>query len=698
MSLSAGASAQVGGFFEGGITPPFGISPFRPKLVVLIHGITPQIHEDRDAGISFSKHARYYWGFDFIKGVQGRTEEQTMRVITPRADGTMRFEQVNSSTWHPHNQPLDSYDRAPICVPIAGRKGPLPGQETDQNWIKSHITSLTSSANDAMVMINTRDGSKHLNVQLGEAIDELYSSYRTAFGHLKFDRQPQIYLVGHSFGGVIARALMANPAGPDLFGKSLTNLQRSRANYLRERVVLIHTLSTPHEGSFLPDMAGDVADYIDTVGYAVVSTVLETISWVPWKWKSEAAVKGDVKRTMEDLLAAVSGRRDSLKDIARMAEYNRGILNPSTLKRPNGEMVPIYTACGRNPGGMFYDASRSTFLFGGGEYNPVSNLDMIDGGRFAKEAMALSLIDVVMRTQGYGKEFGSPWGKATLADGDRTRGPYASLKPDPDEMPSPRTPATGLLLQNNGVRKALDAFLDGKPYIQNDDDGEWDNDGFVGFDSAHGLNIKASNWYPVYNRNLYGGMLPWDIDNHGSMMFNAGNGLWIHNELLREAGPQVFTPGLRRSQWSNLDFPETPSSNIRIDFAELGDVDKNIDYFFGSEMSMKVRIGDQEWVFNGPEDTYTVTQIPSYTVRNYPGTVIPIRIMVWERDQPYDPDDLCMATPYDNFRSSIYLYYDVRTGRITGDVKGAAGQLLESRAWGPFSNRARVKFKIQTIQ
>jgi hypothetical protein len=687
----ATATAQVWGGGDFGVAPLFKINQSRPKLVLLIHGITPKPEEDQAVGIGSAKHARHYWGFEFIKGLQGRMDENAMRVITPKKNGTLQLQTNMIEDWFPRQGVNNPDDLAPICYPISWNKQLPPGIEWNQTLIKDHIRLMTKNSESIMVMVNTRDGSKHLMPQVGETIDEVFNSYRAAFGHLDEKVQPQIYIVGHSFGGVIARTLLANPAGADLFGNKLTATQRTRADYLRQRVVLVKTLSTPHEGSLVGDLAGDAANWMDTVGKAVLEQAVSAYSFIPWKMHSESWVKGTTKNMLETAMNAISGRRDCLEDVRRMSEYNAGILKENTARRSaNGEIIPIFSAAGRNPSGTFYDSSRSVGLFGG-TWNPVTNLDIATGyNRFAKEAMALTIIETVMRQEGYGVAPRAPWGKTTFAEGDRMRSPYTFFG-----TTLPRKFSDPLVLDTTDLSLVIGYFLLGAPYTAGPD-GEWDNDGFVGWNSSHALNQKGTNWYRVYDQKKYGSLLPWDQDHHGSMMFNVGTAQWIHNELLRTAGPYNFFPGSRRSTWTMLDGPVTPRHGIKLDFIELKDIAGDLDYS-GAEFTLKATIGTSQNVMHGPDNTNTWKNIPSFAIDNYQSTVIPIKIDVIERDQPYDPDDQCVVTPEDG-QTALYLYYDVRTNRISGDLNGMGGEVLTSRGNTAASNRVQLKFKVTRFQ
>lgn len=670
----------------------FAFNKNRPRLVMLLHGVTPRPDQDAEAMIGTSGHARYYWGFNFIKGLQGRTDETQMRVFTPRLFGSMHFKNTVAADWTPYNSGSQPSDYAPICFPVSWWSNLPAGIETNATIQKDYIRLMTKNAgaNTTMVMVNSRDGSRSFNKQVGEAIDELYMSYTIAFNHLPIEQQPQIYMVCHSWGGMVARGIMANPTGADLFANKLTASQRTRATFLRDRTVLIKTLGTPHQGTYIPDLSGDIHDLITAVGPTIISRYFGFIASQPWRNYSADWVKSKTASTMNTIVNAVSGKRDSLDDITNVASYNAGLIHPNTQRRSDGTLVPIYTAAGRNPGGMVYDQSRSVFLLGGGQWNPISNLDIaMNSPRYGTEAMALNIIESLSHLKGYGKEGKKPWGTAHVADGDRVASPHRGLGPT-----TAKSFNSGIAIDSLDVKWLAQRFFEGKPYLQGVADGEYDSDGFLGWDSAHAINLSGTgqNWYRVYPTNKYGGQLPWDVDNHGSMMFNAGNGTWIHNELLREAGPYALYAGARRSSWATGDVPVTPSKGVKIEFPQIHDIVNDLDYLSGADFTLRIRVGATEKSINLADNTRTVSA-PTFYFSGFASPIIPIRIDVVERDTP-DPNDLCLVSPFRN-RSSVFLYWDTRTQRVLGDYSAGAGETITMKpSLTDFANRVQMQIRV----
>jgi len=672
----------------------FQFNKTRPRLVVLLHGVTPEVGQDPEAKITQSGHARYYWGFDFIKGLQGRLDEDKMAVITPRLNRTFRATNTTADDWRPDTTDTSAFDYAPICFPISGW-GTIPaGMQTNQAFIKDYIRLMTKApgAQNTMVMINTRDGSKHFMTQLAETIEEVYASYNIAFGELPEAQQPQIYLVTHSFGGIIARGILANPSQADLFGVKLNASQRIKCDYLRKRVVLVNTLAGPHTGTFIGDPASDVADYLKLHGWNIIRNILDSSIYTLLSGEelTKDELNAETRDTLETALNAVAGKRACLDDLLRVPEYNAGILHPGTARRwDGGPMVPIYTAAGRNPGGKYFDQDRGVFLFGGVQYNPVSSIDLMrKAGRFGKEASLLNLISAILHQEGYGRQGGRPWGSATMMDGDKVANPFEGTGPR-----VARKLSDGWVPVKSKLLEIGQRFLNGKEYLTATPDGQWDDDGFLGWDSAQAIGIDAPNYYRLFNEQMYGTLLPWDIDNHGSMMFNAGNGAWIHNELIREAGP-VVSSGARRSVWGNYDSPDTPSNSIKVELLQVKDITGDIDYG-DDELQVTVRIAGTSQTQDLPEGD-NITSIRPFYGYGMPTTVIPIRIQVKELDFP-DPDDICTASIVPG-QTSIYLFFDTRTNRIFGDVTGVEGETLTitPNLWWQ-ENRVQTKIRITKI-
>jgi hypothetical protein len=197
-------------------------------------------------------------------------------------------------------------------------------------------------------------------------------------------------------------------------------------------------------------------------------------------------------------------------------------------------------------------------------------------------------------------------------------------------------------------------------------------------------------------------MLPWDDDNHGSIMFNEANGAWIHNEIIREAGPYIITNSLRRSVWNSTDVPQTPSNGIKVEVLELSDAKNDLDTFTQADFTLKMRVGATEATTLLPNNMGVVKPpfLKPFILNNFAGTIIPIKITVIERDNADivpSPDDICVVSPEPG-HTSMYFYFDTRTNRILGDISGVAGEIIETNpVWWGVSNRVKTKIRVTRI-
>lgn len=669
----------------------FNFNKNRPRLVVLVHGITSEKLQAPEEKIGTSAHARWYWGFDQIKGFSGFPNEASARVITPWKDGTLRFRTTLRGNWsHKTHVPESSNELAPIVYPMSWMSGNLP-IDTNQAEIKTYLRLMTKPGTNPVtgVMVPYRIGSKHLMPQTADTINQVYETYMKAFGHLAEDAQPQLYFVGHSFGGIISRTIMSNPTGADLYGNKLTATERARANFLRDRTVHVTTVSTPHFGTPLIDQSQDAAAFVRLRGGNIQTAAagIDAIMKIPpFSWLGvELNLAKTVRTAVLGALDAVAGERDCLNDIKRMPEYNAGILQPTLARRSTGIPVPIYTITGRDPGATYYDRSRAPFIIGG-EWLPYSILDLFPGERMASNAAKMYAVQSLLHEAGYGKKGKMPWGPAAIPEADQMISGLKGVGPT-----NARPVSAGIELTASLVGNTLWDVLKAKPYLVGKD-GENDSDGFVGFDSGHGLGLTGGAWYRIYNRTEYGTHLPWDNDNHATITFNPGVGQWIHNELLREAGP-YYSSTQRISRFLGQGAAIRPSHSVKVEVLEVHDSLNNLDTVTQADFTMQVRIGDAITTQNGKDNTRTATGFKPVYRTSMPNSIIPIRIAVSERDPVGDPNDHCTITRVRG-RDTLYLYFDTRTQTITGDVNALAGDIITSD--GPYgaTNRARVKVRI----
>lgn len=72
-------------------------------------------------------------------------------------------------------------------------------------------------------------------------------------------------------------------------------------------------------------------------------------------------------------------------------------------------------------------------------------------------------------------------------------------------------------------------------------------------------------------------------------------------------------------------------------------------------------------------------------------SVVPISIRIWDHDS-FSDDELCDASPI-NSKRQLDIFYNLRTGQITGDVTGTRGALINAQGAGE-SNRVALWFRV----
>ncbi|WP_309720669.1 hypothetical protein [Armatimonas sp.] len=754
----------------------FAFSPKRPRLVVLMHGVTNRPTSAPYEGIDTPLHARWYWGMDLIQALMGAPGRDQVKVIQHYPESAQALagdcgvtldaapttiEDYNPANWsyagsvvggkvYPpakdplvelgfgpkHKIPVEPDEEpdpketpapkttptptvppktnfAPVILPYSNllflrHEGASKAAQRDP---KAYVEAMFRQSDNPTtgVMVTYRDGSKHLMLQVGEAIEQIYDTYQRTFGHLSEPNQPQLYLVGHSFGGIVARAILTNPTGPDLFGGSLNPDQRRKADFIRRRVVHVTTMGTPHTGTPMAEMCPDM-DKVLKLGSAILPNdaslkkypVLNAIT-PDFITRNLVELQG----ALTDAVKSAGGDRDSLVDIKRMAEYNKGLLSPEKAVRVDGSIVPFYTMGGRNPGGLFFDRKRAPFLTGG-KMRPHNFFDIMEGERFATDAGSLFIIESLLHRMGYGAENTRPWGKTAI--------------PEADLVGSPNKGVGSNISRAQGVTVVWPSLVAGTVYdiltageYSPTPDGENDTDGFCGFDSYSGLGVTGGVSKPWWWKGLYGSRfgtrMPWDTDNHGSEMFNVGSGLWMHNELIRNAGP-IAVQGSDLSAWApNSTKNLAPTHSVKVDITEVYDVTGTLDKvdlpLLGevgtqADFSVTVRIADKVETLKWDDGMRTTKEIKSSAKQGLPQSVIPICISVIDRDTG-SPDDDCAISSVVG-RDNIYVYFDTRTKRVYGDANGAAGEELTVAGYGALKsnikdreavyNRVRLKFKV----
>ena len=317
-------SAQLGLFPTLPLAPintssPFSFANNRPICVVLVHGITgfpkPPNTTPTPTTPNPGTHrfARYYWQPEFVRGLMGLVSEDPVS-FTNAAEGN----QMRPSNWE-----------TAVCSDTVA---------------SDHLMSATGRPNPSQgfypflsVMFTHRDGSKPLAVQSIDTAAQIRRIYEASFGTWPAAKQPQLVLLCHSGGGLVARTICSAPSslgggmsGSFPFNKQIPNriftfTEKENMNFIRKRTMYVVTLSTPHEGAQIAQVANQIGQYV---------------KFVPGVGEQDpdAPILGELSLT-------------------NMLAYNRNQLHPSLCRRPDGSAIPLYCVGGRAPGGPEYYAN-----------------------------------------------------------------------------------------------------------------------------------------------------------------------------------------------------------------------------------------------------------------------------------------------------------------------------------------------------
>ncbi|MEM6699277.1 MAG: hypothetical protein AAF599_12815, partial [Bacteroidota bacterium] len=535
---------------------------------------------------------------------------------------------------------------------------------------------LGNDYRDTEVMCTYRDGSLSLMKQTKATIKQIYDSYQAYYGHLPATEQPMIYLVAHSFGGIVCRTILSNPSGKGRFGERLTASERERADFIRNRTVWLTTLSTPHESSPMPALA----KRLDNTLKPLQNTIFGR----------------DAIRTLRQEQTA--GNEDALSDIQNSDYYLSRWLAPKFAARSDGELIPIYTLTGANPGHIYFLHKKAYLSPFDNSVNDLEKhyTDERQRRGYAKipsESFQLLLLDYITKST-----FGGIWPRLN------TNNPFG------DRMMSP------------GSSNLLgDVLTDGlvTPMFK---DQYFDSDGFVSFNSGHALRLgtntdnyfsskstynidgvsRSGFWYRIYG-NAYGKSHPWDYDNHRSICFNPGTGAFI-GRYLTDKGP--FSRNGKWSSWSSTSSAndgQLSDKKIRLEFIFLGNKLEEEDS--GTEgYRMEVKIGDGNWQKSAViKEKWRINSNHFQKDKDYfwtfsrlipNATIVPVVIRVIN-DRGWGLSDQICSTSKSPFVEEAVFYIDTQHQRAFGEIEGSL-QGIQVILGNEISKRpVELKFRIE---
>jgi hypothetical protein len=380
------------------------IKVVRPKIVVLVHGMLTAGDKAGDFGVGELKGFRNYWAPGFVRGIlmggnNMRTNSPLYTLDNPIVDISSLEDWVSSAegvTWHDGSE-------GKYFVHAAW---PVSYQTYQRNPGRGGISQLSVVARppDIVAMTTSRDSTVGLIDQSKQAIDQISDLliwYENKFsGYLSLcNCKPELIFVAHSMGGLVSRFLFSNP-DPDLLedpilnpdGLEITNDERALMNTIRNRVLFLTTLSTPHEGSHFAEIGNQVIEAVESgVEYLEASggsqVVDETVVALADTWNSIpywlAVIGGVPGSIVGDALPPIdtSGMTDIARNIVEtfnpsngqirdlMETYwlavNQELLQPEkAMRTANADqvirgtantLIPVYALGGRSPGSYHFN-------------------------------------------------------------------------------------------------------------------------------------------------------------------------------------------------------------------------------------------------------------------------------------------------------------------------------------------------------
>ncbi len=504
----------------------------RPTVTILIHGVTGFPTDERDNRVGNLYGARNYWGFDFVDKLLGSTEV----FPTTFTDANQTSGALKKENWETKF---------------------INGKAASNHFITTYVDPKLTNIDyytPFSVMLTYRDGSLSFKKQVAATSAQIVSLYNSQFGSWPEEKKPQLILLCHSFGGVVARAICSMPNNipsnkSSVRAESFTATEKANMDFIRNRTLHITTLSTPHEGSPITKNAeiGSLLQEIKFFGLAPFDEI-------------------DKSDPDTDILRQLT---------TEYMEYmNETILKPELCKRGDGTLIPIHTLGGRVPSGPEYfdnpnqnDSDGKTIDGGIGRTN-VSELNSSESNREPLEAYSLLRVDYVMHLFGGDK----PWG-ATPTD---NRELDIIKVTDVDALSGCLKYPLDYNLYNFGANprvyylrtswndiasdipfRCTYRFTKGSGTVR---DGEIDNDGFVGINSSLGVklgtntknyfdhskgwsagNVSAGSWYRFY-RSIA------DFHNHGSIKFSGEIAQWLRENIIGNTPMTLYVGSLNPSK------------------------------------------------------------------------------------------------------------------------------------------------------
>jgi hypothetical protein len=358
----------------------YGIYQVSPTIIVLLHGATafslPQ--ELTESGVPGTrKHVRRYWTYPTVVSLLGgdpskNTPLQTLTGVDVTGDLFL-----NAALTHSSSNDIDNPPPPEFCN--------LADMVTAERYSPNQAAPPQLS-----LLLGRRDAKKGLVEQSMDATKQIYACVR-AFEQ-RFRHKPKLVFVAHSYGGLVTRFILSNPARNAL--SSVINpvnrrplivptdpsydsgdlSVRVKMDYLRDHTYYAVTSSTPHEGTRMADVL-DNARRLVRIWRGKIIEANEIERQLRESLQNTLALLYRVSLPdlfqHEPIIFLMDLAEDFLADKPVLTEshtalwqiLNTGVLHPSRAIRTNqspihgarGRLIPIYTLGNRNPGSTVLD-------------------------------------------------------------------------------------------------------------------------------------------------------------------------------------------------------------------------------------------------------------------------------------------------------------------------------------------------------
>ena len=516
----------------------------RPTVTVFIHGVTGFPTDENKIGTL--KGARNYWGFEFFDKFFGAQQDYP----TTFTDDNAASGALDKNNWE--RKFIANHVASNHFITIYGK----PKAEGNTPFYTPFSAMLTY-----------RDGSVSFKKQVAATAAQIVSLYNSQFGTWPEDKKPQLILLCHSFGGIVARTICSNPVmvpsnDDKVDVERFTASERANMEFIRNKTVHITTLSTPHEGSPITKNT-EVGAFLQQ---------FKLPFWAPFSQIDDSDPDTYVLKQLTTSF---------------MENINETILKPELCKRADGTLIPIHAIGGRVPSGPNYfddpnenDGDLETIDGGIGRTN-IDELNSTESNRDKFECYNLLRVDYIMHLLMGPFSSEKPWGATPNNNNDLDiikamtvdiRG-CTTFPVNYNPADFGLKPRLYYLRTNwNDNPGALPLTCSGKFTKQTGvaRDGEIDNDGFVPINSSLGVklgtnsknyfehtqawpagNTAAGSWYRFYRSGA-------DFHSHGTIKFSGEVAQWLRENIIgntpttllfgtldriKAAGPKAATTG-----------------------------------------------------------------------------------------------------------------------------------------------------------